>query len=350
LALTLPIEKAKSMARLLLKLGATSSQADLHGCTVFHRYVSKAELGMIDALWELDKTGVKAALNHLLIGSQYWNPSAISPLHTAIGRGDTALVLRLLEAGSNPQIDFESWLKAAKFQKRLESRLSSYEENLKMYKRSAEQPLMIALKSSPDPEVAYRLLQKGADPNSMTPISYQLLHDEWARRYNKGETGLDLVRKQLTELRKYTGEKFHGTEPELPEGIDEFLEKFKEGTWQHWLTSEDIKKKREAHEKALKDYETRKQKFEEIKGATEKKEAIEEAIAKMEKVEKLMLENGGKTFQELHPEIEAANTSQNNAAASTDKADIKKDVYEFKFTFRETTDVTEVRHAAYLEL
>ncbi len=89
------------MAKLLLKLGASSSQADLHGCTAFHRYVDNHEVEMIDTLWELDKTGVKAALNHLLLGNRYWDPQAVSPLHTAIGRGDTILVMRLLEAGAN---------------------------------------------------------------------------------------------------------------------------------------------------------------------------------------------------------------------------------------------------------
>ncbi len=115
------------------------------------------------------------------------------------------------------QIDFESWLKAAKFSTRLEGRLQSFEENQKMYRRTVQQPLITALWSCPDPEVAYRLLEGGADPNTMSQVSYQILTDEWQRRYNKGETVLDIVRRYLDQLRKYTGESLSTKEPKLPE-------------------------------------------------------------------------------------------------------------------------------------
>lgn len=39
LALALPVEKAVRMCETLLRLGATSSQADTTGITAFHRYI-----------------------------------------------------------------------------------------------------------------------------------------------------------------------------------------------------------------------------------------------------------------------------------------------------------------------
>ncbi|KAH8893115.1 ankyrin [Thozetella sp. PMI_491] len=347
LALTLPLEKAKSMANLLLRLGASSSQADLHGCTAFHRYVNSNESEMVDTLWEFDKTGVKAALNHLLIESRYWDPPAISPLHTAIGNGDTILVMKLLEAGANPQIDFEHWLKAAKFSTRLEGRLRSFEENQKTYRKSVQQPLITALTSCPDPEVAYLLLRGGADPNTMTQVSYQLLDDEWQRRYNQGETALDLVRNQLEQLRKYTGEKLSAQNPELPEGIREYLDLVQAGTYQHWVTEEDIKQKLKSHERAVESYKEAVKNFEGLTGVAEKQQAIREAISQVEKVEQLLVEMGGKTFQELHPDIK---TNTDRYHQSTTQAEKKKECYQFNITFRNATDVTDIRRAAYLEL
>jgi hypothetical protein len=261
--------------------------------------------------------------------------------------------MKLLEAGSNPQIDFESWLKAAKFSKHLDNRLRSFDENKKMYERSVEQPLMIALKTCQDPEVLYRLLQRGADPNAMTPISYTLITDEWQRRYNKGETALDIVRKHLTELRKWTSEKLSATKPELPEGMDEYLKQFKEGSYQHWLVSEDIIRENDVYKAALKLYEEAKNKFDELKGVAEKREAVDEAIKKMEKVEDFMLEKGAKTFKELHPELDGSTNGNNNNMSrnSTDeKKETKKESYKFNITFHNTTDVTETRRAAYIEL
>ncbi|KAK0647124.1 hypothetical protein B0T16DRAFT_354017 [Cercophora newfieldiana] len=352
LALTLPIQKAKSMAQLLLKLGASSSQADLHGCTAFHRYVEHAETEMIDTLWELDKTGVKAALNHLIMGTSYWRPEAVSPLHTAIANGNSMLVMRLLEAGANPNIDFDSWLRAAKFAPGMEKRLRSYEENLSTYHRSVHQPLVVALRNSPDPDMALRLLEGGADPNSMTQVSYQLLKDEWQRRYNKGETALDIVRSHIKKLRKYKGEKFEDAKPELPEGMDKYLASLDKGSFLYWMASGNVETKKESYKVAMENYERSLKNFEERKGVSEKKKAIEDALAGMEKVEVLLLDKGAKTFKELHPDIET-NLNNNNSRSSSSsqpKADEAKKPYTYTLSFYNTNDVTEKRRQAYTEL
>jgi hypothetical protein len=336
------------MAKILLKLGASSSQADLNGCTAFHRYVEHGESGMIDTLWELDKTGVKAALNHVLIGTRYWNPPAISPLHTAIANNDTILVMKLLEAGASPQIDFESWLKAAKFSKNLEKRLSSFEENMKMYSDSLEQPLIVALRTCPDPKVAYELLRAGADPNSMTPISYRVIADQWTRNHNQGETSLDIVRQHITNLRDYTGEKCTAVKPVLPEDMHKYLEQFDKGSYRHWLVSYDIKGLEISHKWQLKTYEEQLDKFKAQQGVAEKEEVIRETLVDMERVEQLIVKMGGKTFKELHPDIQCSN--QNNSRASNAKVDTSKAAYEFKFLYTNTTDVTETRKQAYHDL
>jgi ankyrin repeat protein len=349
LALQLPLEQAKSMAKLLLKLGASSSQADLNSCTVFHRYVDDDRPSLVDTLWDLDKTGVKAALNHLLIKSNYWSADVVSPLQTAIGNNDSILCLRLLEAGASPTIDFESWLKAARLSKKLEGRLTSFEENKKFYGRSVTQPLIIALQHCPDPEVAKALLEGGADPNAMTARSAQVLADEWQRRSNRGETALDVIRDQLKQLRKYTGEHFNEQPPELIDGIDEFVKQHEQGTYQRWIIEDDVKKRRKSHDHALQNYEKSRKRFEELKGVNEKKQAVAELVAELEKLEELIIAKGGLPFYELHPDIKPP--ENHHSYHQSNKADEdKKPTYSFKFSFKHTSNITEARQQAYLEL
>ncbi|OHE91823.1 hypothetical protein CORC01_12897 [Colletotrichum orchidophilum] len=328
LALSLPIAKAKSMALLLMKLGATSSQADMNGCTTFHRYVKKGIQEMIDTLWENDKVGLKTALNHMVFTAGYWNPVAIAPIHTAIENGNSIFVLKLLEAGANPQIDFDVWLKAAKFSKS-NSRLGSYEDNKKQFNQNTDQPLIVAINNCSDPEIALSLIEKGADPNTMTTNSYRAIYNEYQRSYNKGETALDLVQKQLKKLRDFKSEKFTQVKPRLSAGMDAFLARYEEGTYQHWQISENIYWRRVNHKRAEESYEKAKKEYEELKGVREKMEAIKEVITSLEKLEKVILEKGGKTFQEIHPDIKFP---ENNASQNR-PSETQKNFYNYGYVF-----------------
>ncbi|KZL67095.1 ankyrin repeat protein [Colletotrichum tofieldiae] len=346
LALSLPIEKAKSMALLLMKLGASSSQADMNGCTAFHRYVKNGNREMIDTLWENDKIGLKTALNHMVFANNYWSPVAIAPIHTAVENGDSILVLKLLEAGANPQIEFDTWLKAAKFSK-ASSRLGSYEDNKKQFNLNTEQPLIVAIQSCSDPEVALNLVEKGADPNTLTTNSHRAIENEYHRSYYKGQTALDIVQHQLKQLRLYKGEKFTQSKPELPSGMDETLQKYEEGSYQHWQVSENIHWSKINYKRQQESYEEAKKKHDELKGVAQKMQAIKEVITSLEKLEKVIVAKGGKTFQDLYPDIKFTDNSSSNSHASMEK---KSNDYSYVFSFRGVTDVTEARKSAYLEL
>jgi hypothetical protein len=106
LALALPVEKAKEMAQALVSLGATSAQADVGGFTAFHRYVKANAESLLESLWETDPTGTKTAIDHIAFPNAH---SCESPLQTAVQKGNLALVLRLLDGGAVPQIEFEAW-------------------------------------------------------------------------------------------------------------------------------------------------------------------------------------------------------------------------------------------------
>lgn len=361
LALALPVEKAIEMARTLLSLGATCSQADVNGITVFHRYVQHGIPRLVEALWENDKMGLKTAINHVAVSGNSWNQSATSPLMTAIEKGDPILVLRLLEAGANPQINFDSWLKGAKFSVEIEKSLGDYEVNLKKFKSSTEQPLIFAIRSA-EPATALHLLEHGADPNTITKASQNLVINKRSRRYEKGSSAIDEVRHCLEELRKYSGEKvrfdFHYSGPgswrynsnlynEVPEGPQEttaFLQQFREGTYQHWVVANNINTKLDKYDQEVTRFHKKHRILSGEKGVKEKAEIIADIISQLEKVEETLVKKGALTFKQQYPDF------QEPPAQLKPTQEEASRTYQFNFVISGVKDVTEVRKAAYIEL
>ncbi|KAK1754894.1 Ankycorbin [Echria macrotheca] len=348
LALALPIEKAKSMAKTLLSLGATCAQADVKGDTAFQSYVEANAKSLLRTLLESDKTGSKSAINHVMV-PEYGTIQ--TPLHVALRQGNLDLVLELLEHGAAAQVDFESWLKSAR-QSAISDHLRSFDDNQKRFKTSVEQPLIAAL-LSPIPESALLLLERGADPNVITMKSHCNMSNTWSSY--PGQSALDVVTEQLEALRGYKGEREAGppTRPTLPEGIDTYLSRFQEGTYQYWAVCHDISATRSTYDKEVKSYEEQlAQPRAAQPGLAEKQEAIKRAISTMEKIETVMREKGAKTFSELYPDYKPQYPANNNYNYTRyGMAESKKSVpYEYKFDFHSVTDVTKARHAAYLEL
>ncbi|KAM0251165.1 hypothetical protein ACHAP5_001762 [Fusarium lateritium] len=348
LALALPKNKAKSMASLLLKLGATSAQADTRGCTAFHKYVDSGEEDLIDTLLDNDKTGIKAAINHMICDSSYWNPDTVAPINTAVQNGDVSLVLKLLSAGATAQINFDTWLKSAKVSG-MSGRLGNLEQNQKYYKEGVEQPLITAIRCG-HADIAMKLLENGADPNSLNTETQRLMVNEYQRSYTKGRSVLDLVRSSIKKLRGYTGEK---KEPEAPletPGLDEFLSKFTAGTYSHWTVSTEVDdlKKQFAHKQEM--YKAQIGSHTESKGVPEKLEAIRELLTGFEAVEEALTSRGAKTFDELHPDIETGERSNNTSYRSNDKDKKGPKPFDFQFSFNNDRDMTERRRDAYVEL
>lgn len=94
------------MAETLLSVGATSAQADMNGLTVFHQYVEQNAETLLKLLWETDPTGTKTAINHIAFRD---SSTSNTPLQVAVQKGNLALVLKLLDHGAIPHIDFETW-------------------------------------------------------------------------------------------------------------------------------------------------------------------------------------------------------------------------------------------------
>jgi hypothetical protein len=346
LALALPADQAEPMVKTLLNLGATSAQADTSGFTAFHRFVQENAESLLDIVWEMDKTGAQTAINHMAIRQ---SQDGEVPLHVAIANGNRSLVSKLLANGALAEVDFESWLKAAK--QVMPSRLSSFEENTKTFKSFFEQPLIVALKSS-NPSIALQLIERGASVDTL-PVSTQRILNGHYWSNDPRHSALDMVQSQLKVLRDYEGEKTLRQKPALPEGLDEFLAKFEPGTYKHWLVSKDIQKLRDEFENDSKVYEKELCELSSKPGIQEKKQAIKDAIQVLENVENVMLEKGAKTFKELYPDFKDEgnnNNYYNNMFSGVANNGVGSVAYNYNFVFGNVTDVTELRKTAYIRL
>lgn len=346
LALSLPKDKAVSMARLLLKLGATSSQADSQGCTAFYRFVQHGDTELVDTLLETDKVGVKAAINHIVCAGYSWNPETTSPLHGAVQHGDPILILKLLNAGALPEVDFDTWLKAAKVGPSLSNSLGDLDRSKQTYKRSYESPLCTAIRYG-NIEGAMKLLENGADINALDHDSNDALTNDWRWRYTKGSSVLDLVRDMIGILSEYKGEKSSVTKPKLEPGLDASLDNLQSGTYKHWIVSREVGLKKKDFDNRMKWYEKRLTEMDDIKGAPEKLEAVNEALTGFKSLEQFMLSKDAKTFAELHPKIEC---EKRKRSTDEDRKQVEEKDYEYKFTFKTDKDMTEARSKGYIEL
>ena len=237
-------------------------------------------------------------------------------------------------------------LKSAKQATNMENRLRTLEENQKTFKGMVEQPLIVALRSA-HPETAIALLERGADPNAVPASMQYYIQATWQPRFT-GESALDIADNQLKALREHKGETV--SLPSLPEGMDIYLEKFKDGTYQHWAVSEEIKKRREQHQKALKQREKGDVDSDNASGVEEKKAAIAEAIETMEKVKEALLAKGAKTFLEAYPEFKDRIEDPSRNRWRTRGVGEAEGSFEYAFAFHNVNDVTEARKEAYFKL
>ncbi|KAK4230646.1 Ankycorbin [Podospora fimiseda] len=347
LALVLPVPKAKEMASTLLALGATSAQADLNGVTAFHCYIEKNSETLLENLFENDPTGTKSAINHIIFPNSY--SATKTALQLALEKGNLALVLKLLDKGAVPHIDFETWLKAAKQSANMMDSLNTFENNQKAFHRTTEQSLIVAINSS-NPATALALLERGADPNVVTLQSQSRMQGYYYSSVS-GESALDLVNNHLKTLQEYKGES-KIEPPVLSIGLDTFLENFEQGTYQHWLVSGDIQSTKKKHHRALEEYERRKQELHEAHGLAEKAAAIKEASATMQKIKDALLAKGAKSFLDLYPEYKDPGAAHVSGSRSWGVLDVPDGMptYKFKFSFQNVNDVTEARNLAYINL
>ncbi|KAE9978534.1 hypothetical protein EG327_007387 [Venturia inaequalis] len=346
LALSLPLEQAKAMAQTLLDLGATSAQADLKQITAFHYYVDDGP-DAAQILLENDTAAAIAALKHIVVTGAYYNPSTASPLLTAIHNRDAITVLKLLDSGAAAQIEFASWIKSAKI-----SFEANYgfkddpEQNMKTFAKSVDQPICVAIEAE-QPSIAAELLERGADPNTLTKSGAEVVQDKYQRRYRKGETVLDQVQEKLKSLREFSTAETEDI-PTAPEPLKEYshyINGLEPGSYKYWVVATGFEEAKYRYQADLKAYKKLLKEKREPVGTTEKQQAINDMISAFEDLEKQLLQKGAKNFEQLHPTIKCEVNERTPYKYET----TKPKPFEVSFGFA-VGDLTDKKKELHLEL
>ncbi|CAG9972479.1 unnamed protein product [Clonostachys byssicola] len=304
LALKLPTEKAKAMIRLLIELGALSSQADTDGITAIHRFVANNSGDLLDILVACDRSNVTRALKHIYIP----DVRTISVLHTAIDQNDSNLVLKLLNMGAKPDISFDMWLRAVKLSP-MKHNLGIARENKRLY-RTTIQPLLYAVQAE-NYQAAIQLLESGADSNSMTPDSYRLLQGDEVYDVETGSTVLDVLDANLQRiadsLNKAKGDEGSVASPRPPR-TDKFLEQFPSDSYQHFYHKEALERQKWRFEGHLKDQENKQELAVDQEGPDPEIQRLEKLASGLNDLRERLVSRGGQTFKDLHPDFKEYRT------------------------------------------
>ena len=344
LALGLEADKFTAMVTALVGVGATSSQSDTAGISAFHYFVNNSDYA-VETLLKADPAAVRAVMGHVTAAGSWWAPSVTEPLITAIEKKHVSTVKMLLKEGVKAELEFSSFMKAAKvsFDKQVNQ---DTEENMKKFHKSVSQPLCVALESEL-PLVAAQLLDGGASPNTITKVGWTVIDEEYARTHQgPGETVLDIVRRKIDALEKWkpTAER---TAPEALADDESYLAEFKTGSYAHFTATSQLSRAKEDYIDKLKLYnqgleEDRKK----VNSEAEKDRAIKikQLVRDYRAVEEKLLAAEAKTFKELHPTIEYTPRPSYQWSPKTTTGP-----FEPKINFQRG-DLTDASRAAYLEL
>ncbi|KZF21130.1 ankyrin repeat protein [Xylona heveae TC161] len=329
-------QKAESLVRTLLGLGASSGQADPKATSAFHFAVALKQKKVLDIFLQEDLPAAKRVINHIS-QTQSWGGHYSRPLVTAVFKHDGITLEKLLHHGASPTVNYEDWAKA--FPDLPNSwYIPSLEEKKGKFYTSVKQPAEIAIEDE-SPECLLKLLEYGVDPNSLTVQGHQVIRNLNDREYKLGETILDLLRSRLNLLRSYKGERVHHSKPNELQDDDHYLSPFQKGSYLYWSACNQVAVKRRHYSDELKQYEDEHKKVHEHPGITQKKHFIEGLIKHFEELESLLVSKGAKTFKELHPSIEPTRRSPSNDGAGSSW---KSPPFKVQFRFNNSVTTEEI--------
>ena len=300
---SLPREKAIETAKLLIKLGATSAQADMNYFTVFHYVVAENIIDILDILIENDRPAALGVLNNIGTTGGLRN-NTNTPLTTAIHKNYQDMVAKLLELGAKPSVPFEDWIKAHMASNHHQGYNISPEHNLYRYKSSVDQPIILAAVKEMGKSVE-DLLSHGADPCTLEKTAQGMVQSGQIRHYNNqpAEAVLDIIRKKIKFLQKWDGDA--KATPKKPEALDEedkYIRGFEKDTYRFWSAASDYATTKVTNKTEWENYK-KSLEVQEEKGLGEKKAAVLDILRELKHAEQALVEAGAKTFDEQYPDI-----------------------------------------------
>lgn len=330
LTLLLPLEQAKKMTRLLLDLGASTVQADLDQVSALH-YFATSSPELLQILLEADQPAARRVLNHPALTGRVNKFQVASPLSSAIMQGHEPTIEVLLKAGATPQIDFSEFLSSAKV--RFQGNPEQWQQHLwqngnhkNIFETNVAQHVITAVEWEL-PSIAQRLVDSGADVNTLTPDARKAISEN-DRRYVEGKMLLDVVRDKIESLSKFNNEEsrpggYRFEDPTPLEDDSHYLKNYTPGTYSYWAVREQLIL-------AKTNYKSGKERFERQAGTDMnyqrrlllQKAAVTDLIEKFQHLETEFLRRGAKTFKEMYPDSvdsQASHTSSSSPSLKPTK-------------------------------
>lgn len=344
LLLALPLEKARKMAKTLLKLGASSTQADMSHNTPLH-YIAQSEYNeLLDIFQEHDGPAMQRAINHLVAHGDWYSSghTFVSAFVTAILAKNQVGAMKLLEMGANCKFEISECLKTLKIQMPDAVR---YGREEKFVERQPKQPIFFAIQNDL-PSIAIDLLRRGIDPNTF-----------YTRKNDFKETVLDCTNRHLKELQDslkkepLTWYKPYGIpDPVIfEEADDSYWSVFQEETYQRFAAKGQLEKAKRNNERAAENDEQQKAKESEEKPEeAEARKVVTELIADYESLKAELISREAKTWEELHPGEQQEQPRDHQIQRNQQK---QKPTKPFKVEFfRSSSGLSDVIQEGYVQL
>lgn len=346
LALQLPLERASAMTQKLLQLGASPAQADLKRNTPLHYLAVSKHIELLDVYTHHDEPAVKRAINYLAFSGSAWDLEPYSAFVAALNAKKVIGAIKMLDAGASPSLEFSHVMKSAKtVYERIQE--NSSEENKNIFRQAISQPIILGVRKDLPDVIIDLIVNRGVDPNTLTPDGYHVVDEEDIRDGLKGESLLDCIQEKIKGLRAYKGEKADSTPPRPLDPDDNYyLAGIPDGTYAMWYAQQQVKEARNQYENALKEHEKAVNEAKNRPGVDRKFAAVNELIQKFEKLEAILREKGGKNFAELYPDIEGP---QENNDPEDEGDDLRKDRFKVVLSFK-VPDLTDTKRDGYLKL
>ena len=341
LAAQLPHGRCAEVSKSLLRLGASSAQADMSQVSALHHIITRKKVDVLKLMFEVDAVAANGAMNHVAVSGYRWSATTTSPLISAIDSGNADLVKVLLDLGAKPRLDFDDWV-GPFINSQMDQASGRHgldnEEARNTYKRSVTEPVLLAVHRDL-PVYVECMLEKDADVNAEVPSQ----DGGYVRHSNSGQTLLDIVESKIHDLQASPEGVISMPEPLQLEEDNIYLGKAIPGTYEHWSISKDIKVTHDV----LKEWQRRRgqeitNRLEE-KGLPEKKAKLRQLRAEFENLQEKIVQHGGKSFKELHPNDEAQPAPNQHSASQ------EKKVFNPRVSFQ-LPDLTDQKREGYTRL
>lgn len=346
LAARLSGSEAMNVGQTLLSLGASSAQADMDKVSALHYIVAKQSIAILSACFCTDEPAAKRALNHLVIEANYNSTKVDCPLTTAIKTENIDLVNILIDIGAKPTIELDDFVSA--YSSAVENKQIWYSKDLSItekFKQHTMQPVLLAVEHNL-PSAVYRLLEKGADVNTMNLEGHQLVaklkENADSKTSQNASSLLDLVNSKVLHLKNALDKDNNFSEPVELDKDEKYLHGLVPGSYDYWQISKELEiakgRINEWHKKIAEltsaDIAS--------EGRKKKHEALTQLIVTFQDLRRHLVKAGALKIEQLHPEI------QQLKQASQQRTHASK-LFEPKISFQ-VSHCTQKLHEAYLQL